>query len=185
MRAAPGWTTPLSLAALTMLALPGQDPGKVPAPKRLFDPAADHAALLRTALAKATAKNQRVLLVFGKEEDPRCGQLQKAFAGSAFARLLNHWEYVPVFVPAENVTLGTMYGVANDKLPHLAILGADGKELARFVPPADAAVDAAAVAELLQAHKAAPLAAEAVLAAGLERAKKAEKLLFLHFDAPW
>lgn len=72
--------------------------------------------------------------------------------------------------------------------PALVVLDAERKVLAKWSRSdlvQGNAVDADGLAKRLGELKAAPLDGEAVLAAGLARAKKLDLRVFVRFDAPW
>jgi hypothetical protein len=181
---------PIVCAAVLVGALAAQDPAPRPAAQtrpeatapRIFDQQADVKTALGEALRKAKQENQRVLVHIGSDDDPQCTRVQGLFKGRDLGRLLLY-EYRQVPVSAAKADVLRAPGVEPKPAAELVALDADAKELGRRT--LDAALGAAELRQWLEQHQAQPLDGERVLAEGLARAKKEDKLLFLHFGAPW
>ncbi len=127
---------------------------------------ADAEADLLAACEKAKDDNRRVLVAFGSNDDASRALAEVLQKDREVARKILY-EYVLVYV-------------YSTKAPALAILASDAKELVR----ADA-LDAKSVLALLGKHECAPLKADDVLKAALEKAAADKKRVFLAFGAPW
>ncbi|MEZ5963467.1 MAG: hypothetical protein R3F56_06440 [Planctomycetota bacterium] len=146
-------------------------------------------AALDTALAKARTHAKRVLVVWTDG-----GAAGEALAKAMKARALSHllqYEYAVATVSAiDGAALAKQLGCERLVLepPAAAVLDAERRVLARL-GHADLfegdAVAAKALTEKLGELKAEPLDGDAVLAAGLARAKKLDLRVFVRFDAPW
>ncbi len=136
---------------------------------------------LDAALAKAAKENQRVLVVWGKNDDD---------TAKAFAALLKKdrtvakkilYEYDLVLADAANAGLAKKLEVDLGTLPALTILAADGKKLTHEAAPAEGKP----LVALLEKHQAPPWNAKELYDAALKRAKEEKKMVFLTFGAPW
>ena len=164
----------------------------------IYDEAADAKTQIAAALARARKDNKRVLLQFGGNWCGWCHKLHELFkADKAIARLLL-CEYETVLVDVghsdKNMDLVAGYGadLAKGGVPYLTVLDAEGKALVNQEtgplerpPEKGPAHDPEKVKAFLAKWAAAPLEAEKVLADGLARAGREQKMVFLHFGAPW
>ncbi len=155
----------------------------------------DPKAALDAALAKATKEHRRVLVHWSLANDAGSAAAAESLAKDAELRrkLLYEYDVValdPAKLPETRKTLWEDLGGGGAPAARLSILDARGKLLARedltgFLAPEDGRVETKKLLEWLSAHQAPYVAAKDVLAAGLARAKAAEKNVFLHFGAPW
>jgi thioredoxin-related protein len=163
---------------------------------RVFDDKTDAKSELQMALARAKKNNRRVLIHWGEESSEWCAILHKAFNTDAKLRRqrLYEFEWINVAVNKTNTDLATQHkATVVEGVPYLTILDAEGKPLANqraepFQIKNDAGekkIDAAKLIEFLSKHEAKPLVAAKVLQDGLDQAAKNDRLVFLHFGAPW
>lgn len=180
---------------------PAAQPATKPAKPATYDEKADAKAQITSALAKAKKENRRVLVQWGANWCGWCHKLHGTFTGDAKTKRVLMYEYDLVLVDIgrfdKNMDLAASYGadLRASGVPFLTVLDAEGKAIANqetgvLELPASKEEpypghDAAKVVAFLEAHKAPYLEASAVLAAGMERAKKENKRVFLHFGAPW
>jgi thiol-disulfide isomerase/thioredoxin len=88
----------------------------------------------------------------------------------------------------KNLDLARSYGAEFKSIPFLTIFAADGSSLAQQNTEAfelKEGHDPKKLVAFLRQHQAAPLAAVDVHAAGFAAAKAGQKMVFLHFGAPW
>jgi len=161
----------LALAALCSAAWAmAQDPAPA---------AAKPPAIVADALAAAKHANKRVLVSWLGDGEAGAA-IQKALKRAPLSRqLLYEFAQAPLASAADAKALGL------GEAPALAVLDAEGKQLAAFAAKDLAPFDAGKLAEQLKAHHAAPLDAQALLDAAFAVAKKDGKRVFVHFDAPW
>jgi thiol:disulfide interchange protein len=185
------------LLSLLLLAPAAQEPP----PKKaevIFDEAADGPSQIAAALARAKKENRRVLVEWGANWCVWCRRLHSLSRNDEGIRKELLYEYDVVLLDVgrfdKHVDLMKQYEVDLSKvgIPYLTILDSDGKLLANqetgsleLEDQAAQAHDPKKVLELLERHRATPIAAEDVLAAGLQEAKRLEKRVFLHLGAPW
>ncbi|MFN0006889.1 MAG: thioredoxin family protein [Planctomycetota bacterium] len=185
------------LLSMLLLGHAAQDP---PAKRvePLFDESADGSAQITAALARAKKENRRVLVEWGANWCVWCRTLHSLCRNDEGIRKELQYEYDVVLLDVgrfdKHGDLLKKYEVdlAQTGIPFLTILDSAGAVLANqetgsleLEDKAAKAHDPKKVLELLERHRATPLPAEDVLAAGLREAKLAEKLVFLHFGTPW
>jgi thiol:disulfide interchange protein len=172
---------------------PAEKAGKKPA-KPVYDEAADARAQIKSALAKAKKNNRRVLVQWGGNWCPWCIKLHECFEKNAEVKKDLSYEYDVVNVDIgkfdKNMDLAKELG-ADFKaagVPFLTVLDAEGKPLAQQEtgPLEKGSVhDPEKVLAFLTKHHAPARDADAILKAGLQQARAENKLVFLHFGAPW
>lgn len=181
-------------AALAQAAAPSQDAAKPPAPPEIYDTKADAKSQIAEALRKAKYDNQRVLLMFGGNWCGWCHKLHEVFKKDKDIARTLLYEYRLVMIDIgrfdKNMDIAEKYGADLKKggAPFLTVLDADGKLIAnQETGPLESGDkhDNAKVLEFLKKHQAAPLDAQTVLKDALARAAAENKMLFLHFGAPW
>ncbi|MFT3684642.1 MAG: thioredoxin family protein [Phycisphaerales bacterium] len=176
------------------------------AKKKVYDENADAKQQIAAALAKAKKENRRVLIQWGGNWCSWCLLLNKTMTTDRSLSKELQYEYDVVHVDAgqpknKNIDLAKSYGATPDKdgFPFLTILDADGKAIANqesgSLEKKDAngesvlgdgmGHDVQKVLKFLKANEAKPLEAQKVIDAGIAEAKSSEKLVFLHFGAPW
>lgn len=193
-----GWTLVSVLTAAVLVAAQGNPPGKVAKPKAApppFDEKADAKADLHAALQRAKKDNRRVLIAWGDHANEWCVLLHKSFTTDAALRRKRLYEYELITIAVgKNLDLGKQFqATLSDGVPYLTILDSDGKVLANqrsdpFQSKSESGqkeLDAKKLHEFLTKHEAKPLIAVQVLQAGLDQAAKSDRLVFLHFGAPW
>ncbi len=169
-------------------------------PKRppIYDETAEAADQIQTALAKASRENRRVLIVWGGNWCGWCYRLHDIFqSDQEIARTLMY-EYDVVLVDIgqmdKNQELLAKYDADLKKhgVPFLTILDGDGNVAVNQETSSlekddmeNPGHDHEAVLAFLKEHQASPLKAGDVLAAAIERGRAENKLVFLHFGAPW
>jgi thioredoxin-related protein len=192
------FTVPAALVALLAIAILPAAGGDPPAKdKPLFNEKADAKADVQAAVQKAAKDNRRVLIEWGSNgSDASVLLRRKLIKETELSRKLLY-EYVVVTVDVgkvdRNLDLAKHYQAAlTDGIPYLTVLAGDGKVLANqaaaaFETKADGQkdFDSKKLLDFLAKYEATPLVAEKVLQAGLEQAAKADRLVFLHFGAPW
>jgi thioredoxin-related protein len=163
-----------------------------------FDEKADAKAVLQTALQRAKKDNRRVLIEWGTNSSDWSVLLHKSFATDAEIRRKRLYEYelITIYVGPmnKNQDLVKQYRVGNgNEVSYLTILDGEGKVLANQQSdafqiknePGQKALDAKELLAFLTKHEAKPLVAAKVLETGLDQAAKSDRLVFLHFGAPW
>lgn len=145
-------------------------PKKAAAP--VYDEQADARADLHAALARAKKENRRVLIQWGANW---C-----------------HWCVLLHGKMKQDAKLAKELGAKIEGIPYLTVLDADGKPIAQNDTTAfetnengKAGHDAQKVLAFLTENQAPALEAAKVREAALARAKSENKLVFLHFGAPW
>lgn len=185
------------LLSLLLLAPAAQDPPEKKA-EAIFDESADGSAQISAALARAKKENRRVLVEWGANWCVWCRTLHNLCRNDEGIRKELLYEYDVVLLDVgrfdKHADLRKRYEVdlTQTGIPFLTILDSAGVVLANqetgsleLEDKAAKAHDPKKVLELLERHRATPLAAEDVLAAGLQEAKRVEKRVFLHLGAPW
>ena len=193
--------TSLILAVVAILALPvlGDGPTKAKR-KAIYDTKADGEAQIAEALSSAKRNNTRVLLQFGANWCSWCHVLHDTLVSDKALAKTMQYEYELVLIDIDTVEGAKQNQKHNQKIidrygnptkngiPAWVILDADGKQVATInTEPMELGkgYDTAKVMATLKQWKAKPVAAEAVLANALTRAKSDDKNVFVHFSAPW
>lgn len=167
-----------------------------PKAERVYDDTADAAKEIDAALARARREHTRVLIQWGANW---CGWCTKLHATCTKDKdiakeLRDEYEVVLVDIGQfdRNMELAARLGakLKENGVPFLTILGEDGapvanQETGSLEDAATKSHDPAKVMALLKSHEAPRLKAGEVLAAGVAKAKAEDKLVFLHFGAPW
>ena len=164
----------------------------------IFDESANAVDQIAAAVAKAKKENRRVLIQWGANWCGWCHLLHGTFAKDSEIRRELMYEYDVVLVDVgqadKNLELAEKYGAmfAEKGLPYLTILDADGEVVVNqeteSLEKKEEGINAhepKAIMEFLTKHQATAPAAKLVLDAGIEQAKAENKLVFLHFGAPW
>lgn len=187
------------LAALLLALVPAtasQEPaqkGATPA-RQVYDEAADSAADVKAALARATKENRRVLVVWGANWCGWCVKLADVFKKNPEIASKLQYEYDVVKVDVgqfdKHMDLAASFGAdfKSTGIPFLTVLAADGKVLANQETGAlelGKEHDPAKVLEFLTKHQAPYLKANELRDGALAAAKAEQKKLFLTFGAPW
>ncbi|KAA3611483.1 MAG: thioredoxin family protein [Planctomycetota bacterium] len=166
--------------------------------KSVYDEKADAGKQISAALAKAKRNNSRVLIQWGANWCGWCVKLDHTMQtdGKLRRKILYEYEVVKVDVGRfdKNMDLVKKFGadLRSSGIPFLTVLDQNGKvvqnqETAGFEVEAEgkSGHDPKKVMAFLEKHQAPYLKAESLLAAGLKRAEKESKKLFLSFGAPW
>ncbi|MBC7835036.1 MAG: thioredoxin family protein [Phycisphaerales bacterium] len=186
------------------VATPKDQPGegqRAKANKRpsIYDETADAKQQIAEAVAKAAKNNRRVLVQWGGNWCGWCILLHDKMASDSTLKKELLYEYDVVLVDIGNwdkhMDLAQSYGadLKGNGVPYLTVLGADGKAIANQETGSLEAKqtdgqnghDAAKVLSFLKKHEAAPHSAEESLSQSLAKAKSENKMVFLHFGAPW
>src|SRR5262249_6266768 len=143
-------------------------------------------------------ENRRVLIQWGANWCPWCVALHAELSKDKDLSRETLYEYELVLVDVgrrdKNMDLAQEYGVdlAHQGIPYLSILDAEGKvvvnsgtEAFEKTDDTKKGHDAQLLLAFLKQHRAEPWKAEERLAAALERARREDKRVFLHFGAPW
>lgn len=136
-------------------------------------------AVVEVALATAKQKNQRVLVVW-PGDGPAGVALVAALKGRTLSRQLLYEFVQAPLAKAEDAALMGLTAA-----PGLVVLAADGKRLGTWGRFDLEPVDPAKLGKELTPLHATPLDAQVLFDAALATAKKAEKRVLIHFDAPW
>nr|UXE45585.1 thiol:disulfide interchange protein DsbD [uncultured bacterium] len=168
-------------------------PAEKPKRPSIYDAKADARAAVEAAGTRARRDSQRILVMFGGDWCGWCHQLHDLFASDADIHKTLKDEYVLVMVDTQAPNADALLKECQGDLervgyPFLAVLGADGKVVTR--QPTDVLEegdhhDPKKVKAFLDRWVAPKLSAEAVLKDGLAKASAEDKLVFLHFGAPW
>jgi len=143
-------------------------------------PDADPKPAIEAARKKAAAENRRVLVLWGSNKSEKSKAAAALLGSDKGLKKLILYEYDRVFADESRFEAPEDYKQLRIT-PQVVILDADGKWLSDSPAPADAKEWTA----LLEKHKATPLVAKDVLAAGLKKAKAEKKRVLLTFGAPW
>ncbi len=167
--------------------------------KPIYDEAADANAEIAAALARAKRNNTRVLVQWGANWCGWCKWLHKTCKDDTNIALELRNEYEVVLVDIgrmdKHSELTAKYGADLKKngVPFLTVLAADGsvivnQETASLEKPAGVEPKGHDVVKLLAfltANQAPAINASDALAASIKMASAEDKLVFLHFGAPW
>ncbi|HLQ37965.1 MAG TPA: DUF255 domain-containing protein [Planctomycetota bacterium] len=165
--------------------------------KPVYDEGADAKAQIATALVKAKKDHKRVLIQYGANWCGWCVKLHDTFhkEKEIAKQLFNEYEVVLVDVwegadkDTRNQDIVAKYGAEISGIPFLTVLDEDGKVLVN--QPSDPLEEGgdhhsvAKVTEFLTKWQVPTVDGEQALAAALATAKQEDKLVFLHFGAPW
>ncbi len=169
-------------------------------PKRepIYDEQADATKEIEQALAKAKKENRRVLIQWGANWCGWCYRLHDVMKDNAEIRRKLMYEYDVVLVDIgkldKNEELIEKYHaeLKTEGVPYLTVLDGDGnvvtnQETASLESKEEGKAEHVpeAVLEFLTKHQSSPLDAAAVVEAGVAQAGSDDKLVFLHFGAPW
>ena len=168
---------------------------------KVYDEKADAKADVEKALRLAKKDNQRVLIQWGGNWCSWCILLNDRFKKDPKLAKELLYEYRVVHVDIghndKNLDLAKRFEATfTGGVPFLTVLDAEGKVLAnqRTDPfetkNADGKEgknghDPVKLLAFLKEHEAKPLQAEAVMQSGLAEAAKSDRLVLLHFGAPW
>jgi hypothetical protein len=177
------------------------------AQRKIYNETADAKAQIATALKGAADDDIRVLINWGANDDENCTKFQQAAFGPAQPmppavqriRTSLSVEYKLVTVDVghldKNQDLAKLYHttLAAGALPHLTILDKNGKVVAEqssrdfaAAPGGPTSFDPEKVAAFLTKNQApSPGNAEPLFRAAIEKAKRADKDVFVWFAAPW
>ena len=171
----------------------------------LYDEKADAKEQIAAALVKAKKENRRVLIQWGGNWCPWCIRLHEFYRTDADVKKKLMYEYDLVFIDAgkpagKNVELAKSYGADLQKegYPFLTVLDANGKPVANQETASLEAKNSggeslgikegynpAAVLKFLDDQKAAYANATDLVDHAIAEAKAKNKIVFLHFGAPW
>ena len=164
----------------------------------IYDESADVRQVIAEAVARAKKNNRRVLVQWGANWCGWCHLLHGTFKENRTVARKLLYEYDLVLVDVgrfdKNIDLADKYGadLKGNGLPYLTVLDANGEAIANQETASlekndggDAGHNPEKVMDFLTKHEAEPLVAESVLADGLRAAQKKDKVVFLHFGAPW
>lgn len=160
---------------------------------KIYDEKADAKALIDTALSAAKRENRRVLIQWGGNWCHWCVLLHNRFKTDPTLAKTLRYEYDVVYVDSKNKELMEQYKVdLKAGVPYLTVLDAEGKVLTNQETEAFETKeggknghDPKKLQEFLAKNQAEPKKAEDVLSAALVEAAKSDRMVFLHFGAPW
>src|SRR5271166_1981285 len=195
-----------SVVAALILALPAaaisQDTKKTaqkPAHSSIYDEKVDAKEQIKTATALARRDARRVLVMFGFNGCGWCHKLHGLFASDEAIRTLLADEYVLAMVDiraqnADDLLRDCKTALSREELqkgvgyPFLAVFDGNGRVVtAQRTDPLEVGDhhDPAQVKAFLERWVAPKVAASKVFEEGLAKASTEDKLVFLHFGAPW
>lgn len=158
----------------------------------IYDPKADAQAQVAAAVAKAKRDNSRVMLMFGGNWCGWCHKLHGTLKSEAELRQIMSSEYVLTMIdtaaPNADKVMADYKVDPKAGVPYLVVLDGDGKVVCNqetgSLEEGDHH-DPKKVAAFLNANVAKPLDARKALDDALAQAATQDKLVFLHFGAPW
>ena len=179
----------LFLLAVCLASMPG-DRGTAQAKREpIYDTSGNGKKLIAEALRKAAKDNKRVLLQYGGNWCSWCYLLHDLFEQDKDIKRLLLFEYELVLIDTQsNPDIAPTYGAEIKGVPFLTVLDSDGRVLTHQETGSlevGQRHDPKKVMAFLSQWKTEPLHAEAVLEQGLKRARNEDKMVFLHFGAPW
>ncbi len=195
-----------SVVAALLLALPAgaiaqdtKNAAQNPARPSIYDEKTDAKEQIKTATALARRDARRVLVMFGFNGCGWCHKLHGLFASDKDIRTLLADEYVLAMVDiqarnADDLLRECKTALSRDELqkgvgyPFLAVLDGNGRVItAQRTDPLEVGDhhDPAKVKAFLEKWVAPKVAAAKVFEEGLAKASAEDKLVFLHFGAPW
>ena len=160
----------------------------------IYDEQADAKQQIAAAVAKAKKENRRVLVQWGANWCGWCHKLHETCAKDKDLSRELLYEYDVVLVDIgrfdKNMDLAASYGadLKGNGVPYLTVLDGEGKATANQETSSLEEGDhhlPAKVLSFLKQHQAEYLTAESVLSDGVKKAAAEEKVVFLHFGAPW
>jgi uncharacterized protein YyaL (SSP411 family) len=169
-------------------------------PKRppIYDESANAEDQIAAALTKAKKENRRVLIQWGGNWCGWCHLLHEIMKsdGEIARKLMYEYDVVLVDIGKmdKNQDLLGKYEVdlKGNGVPFITVLDADGNVVVNQETASlekddmeNPSHDREAVLKFLTKYEAEPLDAAAQLSAAIEQAAKENKLVFLHFGAPW
>lgn len=173
---------------------------KVP-PAKIYDEKADAKADIEAALSRAKQNHSRVLIQWGANWCGWCRLLHHLFETDPDIKHVILYEYEVVLVDIgkwdKNRDLTKKYGadLENNGVPFLTILDSDGKivinqesgalETKSIDKTKNIGHDRQKVLAFLTDHQTTAADAKNVLENALSTATRENKLIFLHFGAPW
>lgn len=165
---------------------------KKPARPPVYDEKADAKAQIAAALVKAKKEHKRVLIQFGANWCGWCIKLHDTLKKerTLTRQVTEEFEYVSVDVGRfdKNKDIAEGYGAKLESIPFLTVLDEEGKVLVnqKTEPLEEAGAHSVAkVKAFLDQWQVPPVDGEKALEAALARAKAEDKMVFLHFGAPW
>ena len=169
-----------------------------PARPPIYDETADAAEQIQAALSKAGRENRRVLIQWGGNWCGWCYRLHDIMREDPEIARTLMYEYDVVLVDIgrmdKNQELLEKYEVdlKQHGVPFITILDSAGHVVVQQETSSlekddmeNPGHDREAVLSFLVKHKAEPWNARNLLAEAVKRAEREEKLVFLHFGAPW
>ncbi len=155
----------------------------------IYDPNADAAAQISAAIAQAKKDNKHILIVYGGNWCGWCYKLHDCFNQNADIKKLLKYDYELAMVDIRtNKDLPKRFNAKPDGYPYLTVLDTKGKVLINqsTVPLEEGRAHVPEkVYAFLNKFKPKPLNAEQVYEQAMALAQKENKLVFLHFGAPW
>lgn len=158
----------------------------------VYDEKADGKQQLAAALVKAKKDHKRVLVQFGANWCGWCIKLHDTLVRdrALMRQVSEEFQYVSIDVGHfdKHLDIATGFGVKLESIPTLTVLDEDGKVLVNTKTEPfeeNGAHSVAKLKEFLDKWQVPQKDAEQLLTAALARAKQEDKLVFLHFGAPW
>ncbi len=188
-------SVPAAKAGTAQQAVPQTAPKAPEGP--IYDEKADAKADIAAALGRAAKENRRVLIQWGGNWCGWCRLLHKLFKENRDIAKILLYEYDVVMVDIgkfdKNLDVAGKYeayteGFKKAGVPFLTVLDAGGNLIINQDTSsleAGESHDPKKVLDFLNRYKAPALEAKAVLDIALAEAKRSDRLVFLHFGAPW
>jgi thioredoxin-related protein len=190
--AAPAWAQQEGTTSTTFRVQTQAQKADEPKKADIYDTKADAKQLIAKAVAKAKSENTRVLVMFGGNWCGWCHKLHGTLkSDQGLARtMLYEYQLAMVDTAAPNAAQVMADHKVDPKagVPYLVVLDGDGKVLSNqdtgSLEEGDHH-DVRKVQAFLDKWKAAPQDAAKLLAEAQAQAGSQDKLVFMHFGAPW
>lgn len=165
-----------------------------PGAKKVYDESADAEKDIAAALVRAKRDHKRVLIQWGANWCGWCIKLHRTFEQDPEIAKALLYEYEVVFADVgktdkwQDLRKRLEVDFKDAGIPFLTVLDETGTPLVQQATgplEVDDHHDPAKVLAFLKEHAAKPLDATQVLGDALAAAKKDDKLVFVHFGAPW
>lgn len=166
--------------------------------KNIYDEAADARKVINDALKRAKKENRRVLIQWGANWCGWCHLLHDTFEKDKDVSRKLMYEYDLVLIDVgrfdKNLDIAEEYkaDLKANGVPYLTILDADGQVIAnQETGSLESKIegktehDPIRVFNFLSENQAPYLDAESILATAINQARKQNKMVFVHFGAPW
>ena len=169
-----------------------------PKPEPIFESTTDVSKQIDLALVKTRKENRRVLVLWGRNDSEQCIAFHKSLVGNRDIGKTLRYEYDVVRVEVDgskkNQELVKRYGakLATESLPFLTVVDGSGTVLASAEGSSFMVENATSQSihnelfqDFLTKYQSKALNAKALLENAMVKGKASNKIVFLHFGAPW